>query len=147
MDGSYIPVSNSTPDKTPRFSLGFLWFLTTVAAVVSWVLFYVPNWIALPMVLLLMLVIPAMFTTLLIYDRGFWRPISIGVLVPYTVTLFPLAFIMADLLYDLTRSSYFDERFTAEATALKVFAVFCWITCSISGALCYFVWRGLQRCK
>ncbi len=66
-----------------QFGLGTLFWVTTVTAIAFSLLFRVPAVVAIPVMLFISAaLLPAMWTTVIIYGRGYQRTFSIGAMFP-----------------------------------------------------------------
>ena len=78
------------PEVPPFFQFGIstmLW-ATLVTAIACAVLFPMPAVVAIPLILLISVALPAMLTTVVIYGRGYQRTFCIGAMFPSAFFLF-----------------------------------------------------------
>jgi hypothetical protein len=77
--------------KAPRpflqFSLGTMFWITTATAIACAVLFPMPTVVAVPLILLISVALPAVLTTVIIYGRSYQRTFCIGALFPSGIFL------------------------------------------------------------
>ena len=69
----------------PRFQFGLstMFWVTTATAIACALLFPMPSWIAIPLMLFISVaVLPATWTTVIIYGRGYRRTFGIGAMFP-----------------------------------------------------------------
>jgi Na+-translocating ferredoxin:NAD+ oxidoreductase RnfE subunit len=88
---------NSEPQTgiPPRFQFGLstLMWITTVTGIVCALSFTIPGEIAIPIMLFISVgVLPAVWTTVIVYGRGYQRTFGIGALFPSSVLLLMVPF-------------------------------------------------------
>jgi hypothetical protein len=70
-----------------QFSLSTMFWITTVTAVICAILFPMPAVIAIPLILLITVALPAVLTTVIIYGGSYQRTFCIGAMFPSGIFL------------------------------------------------------------
>ena len=153
------PAGNSPP---AQFSLATIFIVTTVLAFVLALVFVIPYGLAGPIILVLMLAIPAVLLVCAKYGPDTWTAFCIGALMPTGTCLFGLAFTM---LVTLDRHGSFNEgtsstliapdplgpfgKWLAESAVIGVawrpIAITSWAVAVVIGILCVNVRRFILR--
>jgi hypothetical protein len=142
-----IPVPDALPadpppQPSPRFQFGIstLLGITTGTAVICALLFPMPGSIAIPlMVFITFTVLPAVWTTVIIYGRGYQRTFGIGAMFPVGVLLLCLDVFGRTFGALSMGSGGGDDRIIR----LTLFVL--WISCLLVGMICVGVRRFLER--
>ena len=88
------------PEVPPRFQFGLstLFWITTATAIACALSFTIPAEIAIPIMLFISVaVLPAVWTTVIIYGRGYQRTFGIGAMFPSGIFLFLMSFSRFDV--------------------------------------------------
>jgi hypothetical protein len=85
--------ASSAPQPRPaQFSLATIFIVTTIVAFILALIFVFPDWLAGPMILFLMLAVPAVLAVGAKFGPGSWTAFCLGALVPTGTILIGIAF-------------------------------------------------------
>ncbi len=80
--------AQATPSRAmPQFGLQAMLGMTAVVAVVCTLFFSIPPVVATPLMIVLMVTLPAVLTTVLVYGRGYQRTFCLGAIFPAGIML------------------------------------------------------------
>ena len=133
-----------TPGRAFRFqfSLRALFWLTAAVAVLCSVVFAMPNWAAVPLMLLLTLALPGVLVVLLAHGGPNHRAFAIGAIFPGCAVFLMGAFIFMSAFSGRMPGSVLDEDTGHAARILFLGGLLATILC---GLLCLAVDRAVRR--
>jgi len=138
----------SRPPQSPpwfQFGLSTLFWITTATAVVCALVFQMPSGISLPvMVFISVAVLPAMWTTIIVFGRGYQRAFGIGAIFPAMVLLF-----FGIVLIGEARILSFEGPGWGQAnndfSTIRLVFLLCWTSDIAVGLVCMGVRWALER--
>jgi hypothetical protein len=141
-------VDKRTHQPPPRFqfSIATLLLITTATAVVCALVFQIPSNISLPaMVFLSVAVFPAMWTTMIVFGRGYQRAFGIGAMFPAIILVF-FGVIMIGESNVLSSSGPRFDRSSDDYFILRLVLLLCWTSDVVVGLVCMAVrWALVKR--
>lgn len=124
----------------PRFQFGLstMFWVTTATAIVCSLLFRIPADFSIPIMLFISVaVLPAVWTTVIIYGRGYQRTFGIGAMFPSGFFLLSIAFDRLDL---FRREGLPPDEFWGRILMLGL-----WLSCLLVGVACMGVRRLVEK--
>ena len=141
-DNPVVEESQSGIPPRFQFSLGTLFWITTVTAIMFAVSFRVPAVVAIPLMLFISVaLLPAVWTTVIVYGRGYQRSFSIGAVFPSGVLMFFAFFATLDRGMSFYRwNSRSEEDFW-----FRVVVFGFWLSSLLVGVVCMGVRRLVEK--
>jgi len=160
-----LPQSISSPPRlrSAQFSLATIFVVTTLFAFLLALVFVFPDWLAGPMILFLMLAVPAVLAVSARFGPDSWTAFCLGALVPAGTILVGIAFTFFVLIQEpgglrvarpptgipdpLTPFGQWLVATVAIGIAWRPIAVTSWAISAVIGILCVNVRRFILRRK
>jgi len=129
------------PEVRPRFQFGIstlLWIMTGTAVICA-LLFPMPSIIAIPVLLFVTVVVmPAVWTTIIVYARGYRQTFAIGAIFPTGLVLFSGYGLFRGMPLSVGPS-------VGDETVFRLVLFLFWLSSFLVGAICVGVRRYLER--
>ncbi len=131
------------PARRPfQFSLRTMFAMTACWAIACAVLFQVPSWAALPVLVLCSVAYSAVLTTVLIYGHSYLRTFCVGALFLSVFLLPPISPLSGYKLFAVTKFTDLTEE---DFRPVRVIFGVGWLSSILVGLLCVGVRRAIER--
>jgi hypothetical protein len=143
------PVGRAAPSEADgpwQYSLKTLLVVTAAVAVALSIIVSSPDWIAVPMLMLLAIAVPALLTSVLVYGSGYQRTFCLGALFPTGIALYATGWAMGLALVDgdLDDLGEWLEFFEAAGNPYRVYSASAWLLAIAVGSAAVAIRRRLE---
>jgi len=139
------PVSRADRGRL-QFSLRAMLALTALVAVASAVLFTMPDYLAVPIIIVSTIALPALLTAALVYGNSWQRSFCVGAMFPAGMMFFcTLVVVMYCLDVDFENPGEFCESVTLQYSSYRLYAGVSWVLSITIGLFTVALRRALQR--